>query len=387
MEQNTVYVCVVGGANVDIEGRVLRPLLPGDSNPGTVIRSPGGVGRNIAENLARLDVPTRLITALGRDDNGTWLHDLTAASGVDLADSIWSDSAPTATYLSVIDSSGEMAVAVNDMAVMGALDVAALDARSDTLQNAAAVVVDCNLASETIGHLAAAHTGGPLFVDPVSVAKAVRVAPHLASVHTLKPNRAEAAMLSGVEISGERSLKTAANALLDAGVRHVVISLAADGVFFASAETSGTLIPPVQDVASVTGAGDALMAGLVHAHLANLDFEDAVRFALAASVLSAASVSPVARDFSAEAIQQIINNETIIKEESPGHTRISLSATRSARPCMTEEPSSPSSRRSSPTACRTPAMSRRHWPCRLRLQDAEQCRPPPPSWTARCGSV
>ena len=59
------------------------------------------------------------------------------------------------------------------------------------------------------------------------------------------------------------------------------------------------------------------MAGLVHAHLANLDFEDAVRFALAASVLSAASVSPVAKDFSAEAIQQIINNETIIKEESP----------------------------------------------------------------------
>ncbi len=44
------YVCVVGGANVDIEGRVLKTLLPGDSNPGTVIRSPGGVGRNIAES-------------------------------------------------------------------------------------------------------------------------------------------------------------------------------------------------------------------------------------------------------------------------------------------------------------------------------------------------
>ncbi|NCG23524.1 MAG: hypothetical protein GWP47_05270 [Actinobacteria bacterium] len=311
------YVCVVGGANVDIEGRVLKTLLPGDSNPGTVIRSPGGVGRNIAENLARLDVPTHLIPALGRDDNGTWLHDLATASGVDLANSVWSDSAPTATYLSVLDSSGEMTVAVNDMDVVASLDVAALNARRDTLENAAALVVDCNLASETLGHITTAHTGIPLFVDPVSVTKAVRVAPHLASVHTLKPNRAEAAMLSGVEISGERSLKTAANALLDAGVRHVVISLAGDGVFFANAETSGTLTPPLQDIASVTGAGDALMAGLVHAHLANLDFEDAVRFALAASVLSAASESPVATDFSAESIQRIINNETIIKEEAP----------------------------------------------------------------------
>ena len=311
------YVCVVGGANVDIEGRVPGPLLAGDSNLGTVIRSPGGVGRNIAENLARLDVPTRLITALGRDDSGTWLHDLTAASGVDLAHSVWSESAPTATYLSVIDGSGEMAVAVNDMAVMGSLDVAALDARSETLGNAAAIVVDCNLAPECIGHIATTLASGPLFVDPVSVAKAGRVAPHLASVHTLKPNRAEAALLSGVEISGKRSLKTAADALLDAGVRHVVISLAADGVFFANAETSGTLTPPVQDVASVTGAGDALMTGLVHAHLAGLDFEDAVRFALAASVLSAASASPVAGNFSTESIQRIINNETIIKEEAP----------------------------------------------------------------------
>ena len=195
---------MVGGANVDIEGRVPGSLLLADSNLGTVIRSPGGVGRNIAENLTRLDTPTRLITALGRDDNGTWLHDLTAASGVDLTDSVWSESAPTATYLSVIDGSGEMAVAVNDMAVMDSLDVAALRARSNTLENASAVVVDCNLASECIGHIATTTTNSPLFVDPVSVAKAGRVTPHLASVHTLKPNRAEAALLSGY--SGEVSL-------------------------------------------------------------------------------------------------------------------------------------------------------------------------------------
>lgn len=305
------YVCVIGGANVDIEGRVPGPLLLGDSNPGTLIRSPGGVGRNIAENLARLDVSTRLITALGRDDNGTWLHDQTAGAGVDLADSVWSESAPTATYFSVIDGSGEMAVAVNDMAVMDALDVAALDARRDTLIHATAVVVDCNLPAESIGHIAGGLTGSPLFVDPVSGAKAGRVAPHLASVHTLKPNRAEAALLSGVEISGNQSLRNAAAALLDAGVQQVVISLGAEGVFFANAETSGTLAPPRQAVASVTGAGDALMAGLVHAHLADLHTEEAVRFALAAAVVTAASESPVARDFSAETILKLIKKEAM----------------------------------------------------------------------------
>jgi pseudouridine kinase len=266
--------------------------------------------------LTRLDIPTRLITALGRDDNGTWLHDLTAKSGVDLTDSVWSESAPTATYLSVIDGTGEMLIAVNDMAVMDSLDVAALQTRNNTLENAAAIVVDCNLSSECIGQIARTQTDSPLFVDPVSVAKAGRVSPHLASVHTLKPNRAEAALLTGVEISGKESLKKAANVLLDAGVSHVVISLAADGVFFANADSSGILTVPLQSVASVTGAGDALMAGLVSAHLADLDLEDAVRFALAAAVLSAASTSPVASDFSAESIQRIINDNIIVKEEA-----------------------------------------------------------------------
>lgn len=303
------YVCVVGGANIDIEGRLHGQLLFADSNPGKTSRSPGGVGRNIAENLARLEIPTRLITALGRDHNGTWLHDETVSAGVDLADSVWSQTAPTATYLSVIDSSGEMVVAVNDMAVMDTLDAAALDARRDTVSHAAAVVMDCNLGSETIGHIAGELTHGPLFVDPVSSAKAERVKPHLRWVHTIKPNRAEAALLSGVEITGKRSLGAAAESLLDAGVLRVVISLGAEGVFFADAEASGMVAPPHQTVESVTGAGDALMAGLVYAYLANIPTEEAVRFAVAAAGLAAASISPVARDFSAASILDAIKKE------------------------------------------------------------------------------
>ena len=296
------YVCVVGGANVDIEGRVPGALEFEDSNPGRVYRSAGGVGRNIAENLARLDVSTRLITALGRDHYGSWLQAETAGAGVDLTDSIWSASAPTATYLSVIDSTGEMVVAVNDMGVLTALTTAALDTRQRTIGHAAAVVVDCNLTPESLGHVVSRLAHSPVFVDPVSSAKAQRIAPHLASVHTLKPNRAEAGLLSGVDVSGTRSLRTAAKALLDAGVQHVVISLGGDGVFFADAETSGTLTPPPHAVTSVTGAGDALMAGLVHAHLAELPIEQAARFALAAAAITAGSARPVAQDLSAETI-------------------------------------------------------------------------------------
>ena len=62
------YIAVVGGVNIDIGGRSDAPLVAGDSNPGRIRSSLGGVGRNIAHNLALLGAKVRLITALGADD-------------------------------------------------------------------------------------------------------------------------------------------------------------------------------------------------------------------------------------------------------------------------------------------------------------------------------
>ena len=44
------YVAVIGAVNVDISGTPDTALLPGDSNPGHVRVTMGGVGRNIAES-------------------------------------------------------------------------------------------------------------------------------------------------------------------------------------------------------------------------------------------------------------------------------------------------------------------------------------------------
>ena len=47
-------IIVAGGTNLDIKSRIAGKAIPGTSNPGWTETSPGGVGRNIAENLARL---------------------------------------------------------------------------------------------------------------------------------------------------------------------------------------------------------------------------------------------------------------------------------------------------------------------------------------------
>ena len=76
------YAVVIGGANMDICGCSHDNLRIGDSNPGRVRTSAGGVGRNIAENLARLGTDTRLLSAVGNDQYGHHLLDVTQRAGV-----------------------------------------------------------------------------------------------------------------------------------------------------------------------------------------------------------------------------------------------------------------------------------------------------------------
>lgn len=74
-------VTVIGGANVDIGGRPAAALALHDSNPGFVTQRFGGVGRNVAHNLALLGLPVSFITALGGDLYGSGLRESCRAPG------------------------------------------------------------------------------------------------------------------------------------------------------------------------------------------------------------------------------------------------------------------------------------------------------------------
>lgn len=300
------YVCVIGGANVDIEGRSDGVLRMHDSNIGSVRVAAGGVGRNIAENLARLGCPTRLLTALGRDTHGSWLHAQTVAAGVDLADVLWCEDRPTPIYLSVLDERGDMLTAINDMSALERLGRDALAARDDAIASALLIVVDCNLADDALEFLFTTHPEGLFFADTVSAAKAPRIRPYLSRLHTLKPNRIEASLLSGVEITDNASLNQACDRLLSQGPRQIFISLGSEGLFYASADDRGKLASLTTRVVSTTGAGDALMAGIVYGHLQGGATESQAQLARAASALTAQSEGAVSEALCPDRVHEIL---------------------------------------------------------------------------------
>src|SRR4029450_886783 len=63
-------VVVIGGANMDFKCQSKAPMVLRTSNPGRMAATVGGVGCNIARNLARLGVATGPFTAGGQGGGG-----------------------------------------------------------------------------------------------------------------------------------------------------------------------------------------------------------------------------------------------------------------------------------------------------------------------------
>ena len=301
------YVVVVGGVNVDIGGRSFAPLVAADSNPGSVSISLGGVGRNIAHNMALMGLDVRMLTALGDDLNGQRVAASCSELGIDMSHALKIPGAATSTYLYLTDPKGEMALAVSDMEICKKITPAYLSANLSLLQNAQAVVADTNIPEESLIYLAENCTA-PLFIDPVSTAKAEKIRPILHRIHTLKPNRLEAELLSGVKIETSADMKKAADRLTELGVHRMFISMGGDGVYAAMGKDHVQLPNIPGNMVNTTGCGDAFMAALVWAYLEGSDLENTARAGLAAGSIAMESAETIHSGMSADALKQRMQN-------------------------------------------------------------------------------
>jgi pseudouridine kinase len=307
-EQKT-YV-VLGGANVDINGHSNALLLVGDSNPGNITQSPGGVGRNIAENLARLGENVHLISPIGLDQRGDWLIDKTRQSGVNTNNVLRHETLPTGTYLSISNENGTLAAAIADMRIIDTLDEQKLDTKQALLKSAYNIIIDANLPEKSIAWLAQQALSTDFVADAVSTTKAPRLRPILSRLALLKVNQDEARAIlnDGTTNLEQNSPEQLAQALLDKGVRAVLLSLGSKGVFYASAEQTLKKACHPSQPSSDTGAGDALLAGYLSACQQNKTLDQALSFALACAAMTLESAHANNPNLTVQNVTQWIEN-------------------------------------------------------------------------------
>ncbi len=98
------YCVVVGTINMDIRGMADIRYPQSASHPGTIHCSAGGVGRNIAHNLALLGRDVHLLSVIGDDFYGEMLLEETRRAGVNVSGCVRLHGQSTSTYLAIAES-------------------------------------------------------------------------------------------------------------------------------------------------------------------------------------------------------------------------------------------------------------------------------------------
>lgn len=297
-------VYVIGGANIDIIGRSDAKIIPFDSNIGKVVQSYGGVGRNIAENVARLGFKVHFISAFGNDLNGLNCIRYCEDLGMDMSDCLVIENERTSTYLAILDETGDMSVGINDMDILRFLSIDHIKKVLKKIKKEDILLIDTNLDREVIEFMMK-NAPCDIYVDPISCKKAKKLKGLLSYIHTFKPNVYEAEELSGIPYRDNLdSVNEMGRFFLDQGVSEVYISLGKKGVSGYTRDESIICETEPITVANATGAGDSFMGGIIAASIMNEELSEKIKFAQSCSVCTIESDQSVCRRLSVDYVNE-----------------------------------------------------------------------------------
>ncbi|XP_026991445.2 pseudouridine-metabolizing bifunctional protein C1861.05 isoform X1 [Tachysurus fulvidraco] len=328
---------VVGGVNVDFIAKgASKSLLFGQTNPGSVCQSFGGVGRNIADCLSRLGQKVLFISAVGADSHSDAV--LNYCKHMDTRAVARLQGQRTATYCAVITESGELSLGLGDMDIHQEIKEQYVSQYEDQLSSASLVVLDGNIPVSTIDYvcrLAKKHSV-PVWYEPTDADKACKpfVSESWKALSYTSPNLAELCTMNRTLLlptpqvlpSSLEDVLGCAAALSRPLLEHlqcVVVTLGALGVLVCGENEAGTvsLRPrkhklkgrlcavyyPALSVHSdetfnVSGAGDSLAGAIMAGILQGKDTDTCIRMGLLAARLSLFSPHPIAPSLTADAI-------------------------------------------------------------------------------------
>lgn len=302
-------ISIIGGITADIEGNPYSQLIQGDSNPGKITMSYGGVGRNITENLARMGVPVKFISVAGDDFAGRGAVRELEDIGVDVDNVKLLPEENTAVYMSILNIVGDMELALCNMDILERISADFIDSAYESIRHSKIIGIDTNLTEDVLGYATEKLKDVPIFLDPVSVTKAERAKKFIGRFHTIKPNRMEAEILSGMSIMSGEELEEAGQWFIDQGVKRVFITLGPGGVYYRDEKEGGTIRPGVAEIVSATGAGDAFSAAIIYSYLKGFEMKKTAEAGMAAAAVSMLSKSAVNSRMSEELFRQMLEGE------------------------------------------------------------------------------
>ena len=260
-------IVVAGNVFVDIKGFPDNKYIPAGRNSGWVEIVHGGVGRNVAEDIANVELRPRFVSMVSDDAQG---EDVLRKLNNHKVDTRYVARVPDGMgmWLAVFDSSGDIVSSISKRPKMDAM-VQLLEEKGDEIfADADSVVVEIDMDKEVIKQVLryAEKHQKRIFAVVANMSIASQRRDFLQSIDCFVCNVQEAGILFAAdfsELSPEELSRELCERLRSARIPSMVVTMGGRGAVYANIEGECGVCPakPVR-VRDTTGAGDAFCAGV-----------------------------------------------------------------------------------------------------------------------------
>lgn len=307
LREESSIVCI-GGANIDRKARTNQKVRLYSSNPVKIKETCGGIARNLAGILNQLGCNTALMTCIGDDKEGNWILNETKNHGVDVSQ-VWVFPAErTGTFTTLLDIDGESIVSMADMNIYEKMTISMFEEKWSQIVSSRAVLLDTNIPDDCLDYLIKRCNDEniPVFIDPVSPAKAQGIPVDLNGVELLVANREEAGILSGINVDTFEDCHAACEKINQRGVKNVIITLGNQGAYYFSHNESGHIPVFKTNVVDITGAGGAFAACAIYGLLHEESLYDSCRMGIAGAALTIQTEESISSHLKLDEIQKLM---------------------------------------------------------------------------------
>jgi pseudouridine kinase len=277
---------VLGASNVDITGFTDNKLIYGDANIGHSKTSAGGVGRNIAENLLRLDFNINLVSVFGDDPLSDYLIKSCKDLGLNINNSLILKNENAGTFIAIMDEHNDLALGISAMDIYKKVNFDLINTKINSFRKLDYIVLETNFPADVLELIVKELPKARFVLDTVSGKKSLRAKKILSNLYILKTNLLEAQMLSNINVKDKESEKKIIQYFLDKGVKKVFITLGKEGVIYGDATTIAHHKTIPTTINNTIGAGDSFVSGIIYADVIGEKINEMALYGMASASIN-----------------------------------------------------------------------------------------------------
>ena len=283
-------ILVVGSSNTDMVIKTQNFPAPGETIlGGKFLMNAGGKGANQAVAAARLGGLVTFVGKIGYDIFGKKAVQLLENEGINVDYVALDKDNPSGVALITVDQNGENSIVVAPGS-NGTLSPTDFEKAIPELDDSELVLMQLEIPIPTVEYIArmANQKGKKVILNPAPAAKLSDEL--LKNLYLITPNETEAELLTGIQVSDEKSALEAAGYLHAKGVEIVIITMGSSGAFILANGKYETIKAPKVKAIDTTAAGDTFNGALAVALSEGKNLQESVTFANKAAAISVTRV-------------------------------------------------------------------------------------------------